>query len=324
MLTKIWKISIVLLALAALTFGCSSPQTPAPTATQAPAPTAAPSPTPAGIEIVDGLGTTIRLAGPAQRVVSLAPSNTEILFAVGAGAQVVGRDEFTNYPAEALNLPSVGGSMGNYNAEAIVGLKPDLVLAAEINSPELIKELQNLGLTVFYLSNPVSLDGMYANLSTVAQLTGQTEQTNTMIEALKQRVAAVKSQLGTPASLPTVFYELDASTPNAPYTIGPGSFMDLLIKEAGGVNITADQTSPWVQLSLEALVVKDPEIILLGDSNYGVTPESVGQRAGWEDLKAVKNGKVLPFNDDLVSRPGPRLVDGLEELAKLFHPEIFK
>ena len=324
MITRIWKISLVLLALAVLTLGCSSPQTPAPTATQAPAPTAAPSPTPTGIELVDGLNNTVKLAGPAQRVVSLAPSNTEILFAVGAGAQVVGRDEFTNYPAEALNLPSVGGSMGKYNTEAIVGLKPDLVLAAEINSPELVKELQGLGLTVFYLSNPVSMDGMYANLSTVAQLTGQTERTNAMIDKLKQRVAAVKSQLGTPASLPTVFYELDASTPNAPYTIGPGSFMDLLIKEAGGVNIAGDQTSPWVQLSLEALVVKDPEIILLGDSNYGVTPESVGERAGWKDLKAVKAGKVLPFNDDLVSRPGPRLVDGLEALVKILHPEIFK
>ena len=134
----------------------------------------------------------------------------------------------------------------------------------------------------------------------------------------------MKTQLGAPASRPTVFYELDASQPNAPYSIGPGSFMDLLIAEAGGTNITADQSSPWVQLSLEDLVVKDPDIILLGDSNYGTTAESVAQRAGWEGLKAVKNGAVLPFNDDLVSRPGPRLVDGLEELAKLLHPDLFK
>ncbi len=318
MSSKIWKIGLLILVVAMLAAACSSPATPAPT------PTLQPAPTPAGIELTDGLKNTVRLSQPAQRVVSLAPSNTEILYAVGAAAQVVGRDEFTNFPAEAASLPSVGGSMGKYNPEAIVALKPDLVLAAEINTPELVKSLQDLGLTVYYLSNPTTLEGMYANLTTVAQLTGHVDATNALIGQLKQRVEAVKTQLGTPAATPSVFYELDATQPNAPYTIGPGSFMDLLIKMAGGVNVAGDQTSPWVQLSLEALVVKNPDIILLGDSNYGTTAESVGQRAGWEGLKAVKDGKVLPFNDDLVSRPGPRLVDGLEALAKLLHPEIFK
>ncbi len=310
--------------LLTLVVGCSSPQTLSSAPTAAVPPTTAPSPTPASLEFTDGLKNTIRLAGPAKRVVSLAPSNTEILFAVGAGAQVVGRDEFSNYPAEAASVASVGGSMGKYNAESIVSLKPDLVLAAEINPPELVKSLQDLGLTVYYLSNPTTMDGMYANLATVARLTGHEAETTALVEKLKQRVEAVKTRLGTPETRPTVFYELDASQPNAPYTIGPGSFMDLLIKEAGGENVTGDQNSPWVQYSLEALVVKNPDIILLGDANYGVSVESVGKRAGWESLKAVKDGKVLTFNDDLVSRPGPRLVDGLEELARLLHPELFK
>ena len=139
----------------------------------------------------DGLGRTITLSGPAQRVVSLAPSNTEILFYVGAGAQTIGRDEFSDYPAEALELPTIGGSWGGYNLEAIVALKPDLVLAAEINTLEQVQALADLGLTVYYLSNPVTLPEMYGNLEIVARMTGHEAETALLIESLKARVLAV-------------------------------------------------------------------------------------------------------------------------------------
>ena len=143
--------------------------------------------------LTDGLNRTVALAAPAQRIISLAPSNTEILFAVGAGAQVIGRDEFSNYPQKAVSLPSVGGSFGEYNSETIVNLKPDLVLAAEINSPEQVKTLEDLGLTVYYLSNPQDLPGMYENLLLVAKMTGHEAEANKLVEDLKERVAAVEA-----------------------------------------------------------------------------------------------------------------------------------
>jgi iron complex transport system substrate-binding protein len=292
----------------------------------APAATALPSatPTPEPLVFSDGLGRTVTLSQPAQRIVSLAPSNTEILYSVGAGAQVVGRDEFSNYPAESASLPTVGGSFGGYNSEAIVNLKPDLVLAAEINTPEQVKTLEDLGLTVYYLSNPKDLEGMYQNLQLVAKMTGHAAEADQLVETLKGRVAAVEAKLAPAADRPSVFYELDSTDPNAPYTSGPGTFMDLLIGMAGGKNAGSVLSSPWAQISLEELVVQNPDLIILGDSNYGVTAESVAARAGWADLSAVKEGRVYPFNDDLVSRPTARMVDGLEELAKLIHPEQFK
>jgi iron complex transport system substrate-binding protein len=272
------------------------------------------------IVLTDGLGRAITLASPAQKIVSLAPSNTEILFAVGAGTQVVGRDEFSDYPTEAQSLPTIGGSFGGYNNEAIVALQPDLVLAAEINTPEQVKALEDVGLTVYYLSNPKDFDGLYQNLLIVGQLTGRIAEATALIEQLKARVAAVQQRVATLADQPTVYYELDATNPEAPYTAGPGTFIDMLIDMAGGVNIGGKLDSPWAQISVEVLVVENPQIILLGDAAYGTTPESVAARAGWEVIAAVKGDRIYPFDDNLASRPGPRLVDALETLAELLHP----
>jgi len=315
--------TLLLTLLLALLTACAPQATPTvvPVATDLPA-TDAPTAAPAGITFTDGLDREINLDGPAQRVVSLAPSNTEILFAVGAGSQMVGRDEFSDYPAEAASLESVGGSFGEYSAEAIVALEPDLVLAAEINTPELVKQLEDLGLTVYYLKNPVTLEAMYVNLEIVGQLTGH--DVAELVDSLKARVAAVDEKIAPISARPTVFYEIDASDASKPYTASSGTFIDLLIQRAGGQNIAAGFDSLYPQISLEQLVVFNPGIILLGDSLYGTTPESVSARAGWETIEAVKSGNIFPFDDNLASRPGPRLVDGLEQLAKLLHPELFK
>ena len=131
----------------------------------------------------------------------------------------------------------------------------------------------------------------------------------------------------TPTSIsfrPTVFYELDSTDTLKPWTSGPGTFVDLLIERAGGHNVGASLQDPWAQISLEQLVFLNPSIIILGDSIWGTTVESVNERPGWESLEAVKNDRIHPFDDNLVSRPGPRLMDGLEQLAKLFHPELFE
>jgi iron complex transport system substrate-binding protein len=272
----------------------------------------------------DGLGREITLNGPAQRIVSLAPSNTEILFAIGAGDRVVGRDEFSDYPEEAKAVDTVGGSMGQYSSEAIVALEPDLVLAAEINPPELVKQLEDLGLTVYYLKNPLTLEEMYANLEIVGELTGQ--DVVPLVDSLQARVAAVDEKIATVTESPVLFYEIDASDASKPFTYGPGTFGDLLIARAGGTNFSTEAgiTDPYPQVSLEQIVATDPDLIILGDSMWGVTAESVKGRAGWENISAVREDQIFPFDDNLVSRPGPRLVDGLEQLAKLLHPELFE
>jgi iron complex transport system substrate-binding protein len=291
----------------------------APQATVAPGDMTAPPQT-----FTDGLNRQVTLpGGVASRVVSLAPSNTEILYAIGAGDQVVGRDKLSDFPEEAKSVTDIGSTFDALNTELIVSLKPDLVLAAEINTPEQVKQLEDLGLTVYYLKNPLTLEEMYGNLEIVAQMTGRQQEVPALIESLKARVAAVDEKIAPISSRPNVFYELDGTDPAKPYTAGKGTFITQLIERAGGHNIAAD-LDDYPQMSLEQVVAADPAFILLGDARYGVSPESIAQRPGWENLSAVKNGKVLPFNDDLVSRPGPRLVDALEELAKLLRPELFE
>lgn len=275
------------------------------------------------LTITDGLQRTITLDAPAQRIVSMAASNTEILFAIGAGGQMVGRDPFSDYPPEALNVADIGDTFVELNTELIISLEPDLVLAAEITPVEQVTALEQLGVTIYWLPNPTDFEGLYANLATVGQMTGHEAQAADAANALQTRVAAVDSALADVADRPSVFYELDASDPAAPWTSGAGTFIDLLINRAGGVNAAAGVQGDFTQISIEELLVQDPDFILLGDSNYGVTVESVAQRAGWGDLSAVQNDKVFPFDDNLVSRPGPRLVDALEQIARLLHPDQF-
>lgn len=289
------------------------------------APTVGATSTPAQISATDGLGRVVMLAAPAQRIISLAPSNTEILFALGAAGQVIARDSFSDFPPEVTTVPDIGSTWETLNLEQLVALQPDLVLAAGIQSPEQVKAMEDAGLTVFLVPNPVVLEDLYANLEAVGRLIGREAEATALIESLKARVAAVDAKIATINQKPTVFYELDASQdPAKPWTAGPGSFHDALIARAGGMNIAAKLDSAWAQMSLEQIVAADPDIILLGDAKWGTTPESVAQRPGWGSLRAVKEGRVIPFDDDTISRPGPRLVDALENLARILHPEIFK
>ena len=230
----------------------------------------------------------------------------------------------SDYPAEAKDVTSIGSVFQKLNTEAIVALKPDLVLAAEINSPEQVKALEDLKLPVYYLPNPKTFDELYTNLETVGKLTGRSAEAAKLNEVLKTRYDAVRQKLSQAKDAPTVFYEIDATDPTKPYTSGPGTFIDLVIGLAGGKNIGAALSSAFAQISSEELVKQNPDIIVLGDALYGVTPESVAQRPGWNALNAVKNNQVFAFDDNLISRPGPRLIDGLEQMANLLHPELFK
>ena len=332
------KLTLILIILTLLISACApattppalatATQPPAPTATLEPTippePTAVPAtPTPAPIVLPDGLGGELSLAQPAQRIISLAPSNTEILFAVGAEKQVIAREDFSNYPEAALALPSVGGNMGNYNLEQMVELAPDLVLASPLSAPEVIKGMQDLKLPVIVVPNPTTLAEMYANLELVGKATGHETEATDLVASLQAREKKVLEAVATAEEKPLVFYELDATDPAKPWTSGPGTFIDLLIGLAGGQNLGAALQGEWAQISQEELIVQNPSIILLGDALYGgITAEQVAQRPGWSAIQAVKDNQVYPFNDDLVSRPGPRLVEGLAELAKLLHPEL--
>ena len=276
------------------------------------------------IEIVDGYGRGASIDIPVDRIVSLAPANTEILFAIGAGDKVVGRDEFSNYPEEAVEIPSVGGPYTDISTETILSLEPDLVIGSEITPPEQIQAFEEMGLTVFVLANPLDIKDIYNNIRLLSEFVGMEEEAEALIMDMQDRISEVEALVNSVEERPLVFYELDGTDPNAPWTAGPGSYIDTLISMAGGINVGSEFDQPWVQLSAEEIIAQNPEVILLGDSIFGVTVEDVISRPGWDNLNAVLEDRVYPFNDDLVSRPGPRVVEGLEKLVRLIHPELFE
>jgi len=318
----------LLLVLTITVVGCGAPA-PAVEPTPEPptaAPTDVPEPTattaPAGIRLTDDLGNVVEIDAPAERIVSLAPSNTEIAFALGAGDRLVGVTDFCDYPPEALEIAKIGGLEANL--EQIVALDPDLVLAIGGEpEPAIIAQLQEQGLAVLALA-PDDLEALYQDIELVGQATASEQQADELIDEMQQRIAAVTSVTADVAERPLVFYELDGTDPSKPWTAGKGSWHDEFIHMAGGSNLAGDQESPWVQLNAEEIVARDPDIVILGDAAWGVSPESVAERPGWEVISAVQNGKVYPIDDNLISRPGPRVVEGIEELAQLIHPELFE
>jgi iron complex transport system substrate-binding protein len=273
------------------------------------------------IVVVDGLDREVTLEGPAETVVALAASNTETLFAIGAGDLVVGRDEFSDYPAEVVEIASVGGSMGEFNLEEIANLNPDLVLAAEINTIEFVESIEELGIPVFMVSNPKSFDEVYVMINEIGLLTGHEEGAAAVVEDMQARVAAVEEKVGAVDETPLVFFELDATDPAKPWTSGAGTFIDMIITMAGGENLGAALDGEWAQISQEELIVQNPDIILLADALWGVTPESVSERPGWDAISAVSEAKIFPFDGNIISRPGPRLADALEQMFEALHGE---
>lgn len=293
----------------------------APTATPIP-PTATlvpPTPTLATQTVTDDVGRTVTLKTAPQRIVSLAPSNTEVLYALGLGARVVGVTEFCNYPPEAKEKPKIGG-FTKIDLERVVGLNPDLVLATNIHNRTVVPELEKRGITVVVVE-PKNVNDVLTKITFVGKLTGASDNAAKLTAQMQARIDAVISKVATAKNKPRVFYEIDKSL----YTPGPGSFIDDMIVKAGGINIAADAKGSYVQLSPEAIIAKDPEVILLGDMAFGESPESVRARPGWANISAVKNGRIVPIpNEDVVSRPGPRVVEGLELIARALHPELFK
>lgn len=302
----------------------ASPTAPLATAQSAPSPTAAPTPVPAARyprTLTDSTGQSVTIPAEPKRIVTLQPSNTEILYALGLGDRHVAGTDFDDFPPEAKSKPKLGGL--KLSAEQVLGANPDLVLATTGNSPDLVAQLRTAKVPVLVFEAK-DLDDVYATIQLVGQATGAEEAATRLVATMQQRVEAVAAKTKTVANRPRVFHELDATDPGRPFTVGPGSFVDALINLAGGANIAAGAGSPYPQLSAEEIVRGDPEIIILADAAYGVTPDDVAKRPGWGAISAVRNRAIHPIDDNIVSRPGPRIVDGLEAMARIIHPELFQ
>ena len=279
------------------------------------------------VELTGDDGRSITLDAAAERIVSLAPSNTEIVCALDACDRLVGVTDFDDYPAEVAEITDVVVQT-QVDIELVVDAEPDLVLAAgnELTPTATIEQLEELGLTVLVLY-PESLDEVYANIELLGTALDAGDAADALVASMEERVAAVAEAVEgaeTPRTLYEIFYA-EGTT----YTAGEGSFLASLIEIAGGEPVTGDAQGV---IDGESLVAADPELIHLGGASYDPTQadpaaahDAVAARPGWSDLTAVTAGDVVPYLDDIVTtRPGPRIVDGLEALARAIHPELFE
>jgi len=272
----------------------------------------------AALSVVDQTGRTLALPGPPRRIVSLVPSVTEVLYAIGAQGTLVGVTDFCDYPPEARRKPHVG-DMLSPNLETLVTLKPDLVVATRSgNREETFDQLKRLGIPI-YLVDPVTVDDVLRLVSDLGDLTGHRERAVLVDRDLERRIAAVQDRVkGRPQ--PRVLYVL---WPEPLIVPGRGALVSELIALAGGASVTADQGQGYPRMSLEAAVGRAPEVIVL--ARHGSRTGSAG-REQWlrlESMPAIRSGRLYIADGDLMHRYGPRLVVGLEKLARMIHPEAF-
>ena len=276
------------------------------------------------LTFTDDLQREVTIPMPLTSVVTLAPSLTETLAFLGAEELITAVDINSDYPESINQLPKITGWDMSVNYEELISMEPDLILASEMTPLETVSAMEDLGLTVFCVKNPADFPELFESILMIGELIDKTEEAEELTASLSDRVAEIEAAAAKAEEKPTVFYEIDATDPAKPWTAGNGTFISKLIQMAGGVNIGDELEGEWAQISLEALLKADPEIILLGDSMYGSTAEAASQRTGWGDIAAVQNGKLYEFDDNLVTRPGPRLVDGYELIARMIHPELFE
>ena len=327
--------ALLLLLLAAVLAACSSPAATAsptavalaspspvatPTSQPTPEPTASPTAAPAWpLTLTDDEGTEVTIPAEPTKIASITNAATEILFGLGVGDRVKGKvEEFNPYPAEVADVPDVA-KFGSVDVEKIVAMGTDLVIAggSNFNPPESIAKLRSLGVPVLVVFAPdvqTALDDM----TLIGQAVGKPDEAAAMTDSIQASFDQVKAATSGLAK-PRVYYELDAS--NGYFGPAPDYFGTEMITTAGGEPLTSG-TDGVYQIQEEQILAFDPEVILLGDAAYGVTPEQVAKRPGWDKLTAVKNGDVRPIDDVVVTRPGPRLGEGIEALAMAIHPDL--
>jgi len=272
------------------------------------------------VTLTDDEGGRVTVSAPPERIISLTPATTEMLFAIGAGERVVATTDADDYPPEAVPLPDVG-SFGSIDVERIIELGPDLVIAGGngYTPPEGIERLRSLGYPVLVIYAP-SVGAVFEDIELIGAAIGREEAATEVAEAMREGFATLGARVeGRPR--PRVFYEIDASA----QLYGPAdeSFLAEMIELAGGEPITSGSAMSF-EIPLERLIEADPEVIVLGDAAYGMTPEAVAGRPGWGAMTAVRTGAIVPVEDVLVTRPGPRLVEGLRDLIEAIHPDALR
>ncbi len=280
------------------------------------------------VEETDVLGHTLRLAAYPQRIVSTAPSNTELVLQLGCRDRLVGVTRVYGWPELVEGVTRVGGYY-DPSIETIMALQPDLVLVARGVSQEILEKMQRVGLPVFSLDTQ-DLDDLYRDIATVGRLLGVEDEAAALVEKTKAGIAEVTAKTGdlADADRPRVFW-LGQEEPLI--TAGPDNMINTLFGLAGGVNVAADASKPWPTYSLETLLVKDPQVIIVAPQMPQAQPTSADEvlrrlRAHpvWSQISAVKTGRVHLVRTDLIGQPTPRVVEGLRLLAEHFHPELFE
>lgn len=308
---RMFLLALVLAIVASCTGAPVSPTAvSSPTALTAP-PTATTSPSP--ITVRDDAGRTVTFTTPPQRIVSAAPSATELAFAVGLGDEVVAVDKFSNYPSAATSRTSIG-SYTQPDLEAILGAKPDLVLVTDVHLADLVPTLDAQKIPTLVLAAK-NIEGILLDLELLGRVGGQQAKADELVSQLRARIAAVEAKVAGSDPVP-VFYELDPTL----FTPGPGTFIDDIIRRAGGRNIAAGATTAYPQLSSEEVIAANPAVIILADEVAGVTADAVAARPGWSKVSAVTTKRIVAIDADIGSRPGPRVVDALEQIAAALHP----
>jgi len=311
-----FRLAPILAAILLVASACGAAVAPTSTPTQQPSASAAAAAFPS--TVTDFQNRSVTVPKRPERIVSIGPSITEFLFALGAGPRVVGADDFSDEPAAAKQVEKVGGIKVNF--EKVVSLEPDLVLSVKF-SDGTIEKLAGAGLLVLVV-DPQTAGDVARTAILLGRVVGSDGEA--MARDIQKRVDDVRSKTSSATTKPRIYHEIDASDPTKIFTVGPGSYIQDLIEIAGGQNIAARATSAYPQLSAEEILRSDPEIIVLAAADYSAKPDQVAARAGWSAISAVKNNRIVTIAPNLINRPGPRVGEAAEAYARLVHPELFR
>ncbi|WHY02964.1 ABC transporter substrate-binding protein [Neobacillus sp. DY30] len=274
------------------------------------------------VTIKDAVDNKVTIEEKPEKIVSLIPSNTEIAFALGLGEQVVGVSDFDNYPEEAATKEKIGGM--EINIEKIISLQPNLVLAhaSAMNGTNGLQQLRDAGLTVLVVNDAQNFEQIYDSIAMIGKATGENKKAEELIKGMQDKLAEIKAKAGEIKEKKKVFVEVSPA-PEV-YTTGKNTFMDDMISLINAENIANDQEG-WIKIDQEVMIDRNPDVII---TTYGFYTENAAQqvleRQGWENVNAVKNKQVIDVDSDRVTRSGPRIVEGVEDLAKAVYPEVFK
>lgn len=269
------------------------------------------------VTVTDDMGHKVTLEKEPERLISLAPSNTEILYALGCQDRLVGVTSYCDYPKDAKKKEKVG-TFASPNLEKILSLKPDVVFLTDGVQAPVIKRLEEAKITTFVVS-PKTVNGMIDDLTRIGKVVGSENRAKSVSDNLKKRLAKVESTLSHVKKKKTAFYELY----HEPLmTVGAKSPINDILNKAGVINIAGDIQSAYPQYSLETLVQKNPDVYLASTGSMQ-SPGDILKRSGWAGLSAVKNNRVYVFDENIINRPGPRMIDAVEKIAAAVYPDLF-